>query len=42
MNNNRFSRKISVFKGRLAPEEGLLVGYGALIGVFDLQIPISQ
>ena len=39
MDNNCFSRKITVFQGRIAPEEGLLVGYGALIGAFDLQIP---
>lgn len=39
MKNNHFSHKITIFQGRYAPEEGLLVGYGALIEVFDLQIP---
>lgn len=35
-----FSIKINVFHGRQAPEEGVLVGYGALIEVFQLQMPL--
>ncbi|GGK60123.1 MULTISPECIES: Fic family protein [Flavobacteriaceae] len=35
-----FSRNITVFHGRTAPEEGVLVGYGALIEVFALRMPL--
>jgi len=40
MNNNCFSRKITVFHGRVAPEEGFLVGYGAIISKYELPVPI--
>lgn len=36
----QYSRKISVFQGRDVPEEGILVGYGALIEAYKLQIPL--
>ena len=42
MNINRFSLKISVFHGRKAPEEGLLVGYGALIEKLNLPVPLPN
>ena len=37
-----YSRKISVFHGRIAPEEGILVGYGAIIETHQLAIPIPH
>ncbi len=40
MNINRFSQEITVFHGRQAPESSYLVGYGALIEVFELRVPI--
>lgn len=42
MKNKYISRKISVFHGRIAPEEGTLVGYGAIIEAYNLQIPIPE
>jgi Fic family protein len=42
MNTKRFSLKISVFHGRKAPEEGILVGYGAIIEAFKLAIPLPN
>lgn len=42
MNNKYFSLKISIFHGIKAPEEGLLVGYGAVIEALALQIPIPN
>ena len=42
MNNNHFSLKISVFHGVKAPEEGNLVGYGALIEFYNLAVPIPN
>ncbi|WP_111709085.1 Fic family protein [Lutibacter citreus] len=35
-----FSQNITVFHGRTVPEIGSLVGYGALIEVFKLEIPM--
>ncbi|WPQ60657.1 Fic family protein [Chitinophaga sancti] len=40
--NNGFSIIISSFHGRIAPEEGLLVGYGALIQFYKLEVPIPD
>ena len=40
MNNKRFSLKISIFHGIKAPEEGILVGYGALIEGYSLLMPL--
>src|SRR5688500_14144249 len=42
VDNKRFSRKISVFHGRQAPEEGTLVGYGAIIAGYNLQVPLPR
>ncbi len=42
MDINHFSLKINVFHGRKAPEEGLLVGYGALIEKLKLSIPLPN
>jgi len=38
----QYSRKITIFHGREAPEEGSLVGYGALIDAFKLVMPIPD
>jgi len=38
-NNKRFSRIISDFHGRQAPEKGTLVGYGAIIEALGLPLP---
>lgn len=38
----RFSLKISIFHGRTAPEEGILVGYGALSEKYKLAIPVPD
>jgi len=42
MGNNRFSCKITVFHGRSIPEEGTLVGYGAIIEAFELSVPLPH
>lgn len=42
MKNNLYSQKITVFHGRQAPEEGTLVGYGALVDAFKLPIPLPN
>lgn len=42
MNNNHFSLKISVFHGRKSPEEGFLVGYGALLEAYKLEVPVPD
>jgi hypothetical protein len=42
MNNKYFSHKISIFHGIKAPEEGMLVGYGALIEAYSLAIPLPD
>ncbi len=42
MKNKYISRKISVFHGRIAPEEGTLVGYGAIIEAYKLKIPMPE
>ncbi len=39
MKNNRFYQKTTVFQGRYAPEEGYVVGYGAIINAFHLEVP---
>lgn len=39
MKNICISDKITVFRGQLAPEEGFLVGYGAVIKNFKLEVP---
>jgi len=40
MENNYFSRKITIFHGRTAPEQGLLAGYGAIIEAYNLPVPL--
>ena len=42
MNNKHFSLKISIFHGIQAPEEGFLVGYGAIIEAYKLALPIPN
>ncbi|MHB8579329.1 MAG: Fic family protein [Ignavibacteriaceae bacterium] len=42
MNNKRFSRTLKVFHDRETPEQGNLVGYGALIDALNLNVPIPN
>ncbi|MBE0571966.1 MAG: Fic family protein [Ignavibacteriaceae bacterium] len=42
MNNKRFSQSINIFHERIAPEQGNLVGYGALIDALGLKVPIPH
>ena len=42
MNSNHFSLKITVFHGQETPEEGYLVGYGAIISKYNLSVPIPE
>lgn len=42
MNNKPISQKITIFHGRVAPEEGYLVGYGAIISLYNLPVPIPN
>lgn len=42
MNIKRFSLQLSVFHGRKVPEDGVIVGYGAIIEVFKLAVPIPN
>lgn len=42
MNNTHILRKIPVFHGRIPPEPGILVGYGAIIEAFGLPVPLPQ
>ena len=42
MNTKHFSRTINVFHGRKTPEQGNLVGYGAIIDSMKLAIPIPR
>lgn len=42
MNNKSFPRTINVFHERVAPEEGKLVGYGAIIVSMKLPTPIPN
>lgn len=39
MNNIQFSHVVSVFQDRVAPEEGYLAGYSALVQAYNLEIP---
>lgn len=38
--NNNISQEISVFHGRIAPEQGYLVGYGSIIEAYKLPVPM--
>ena len=40
MNIKHFSLKLSVFHGRIVPEDGVIVGYGAIIEAYKLAVPI--
>lgn len=40
--NSRFSYNVSVFQERVAPEDGMLAGYGAIIKYYDLQVPLPD
>ena len=42
MQIKHFSTKIKVFRGRQAPEEATLVGYGAIIEALQLAIPLPE
>jgi Fic family protein len=42
MKNTRLSRKITIFHGRIPPEPGILVGYGAIIEAFQLPVPLPD
>jgi Fic family protein len=42
LDNNGFSRSISTFQGRSLPEEGYLVGYGAILQFYQLAVPIPD
>jgi hypothetical protein len=42
MQENHISRPVSVFKSRIPPEEGYLAGYGALIDLYDLPVPLPD
>ncbi|RYM33989.1 cell filamentation protein Fic [Brumimicrobium glaciale] len=42
MNYNHISQKVKIFHGRTAPEEGVLVGYGALMERFNLSVPLPD
>ena len=39
MNNIQFSHVVSVFQDRVAPEDGYLAGYNALVQAYNLEIP---
>lgn len=38
----RFSREITIFRGRKVPEPATLVGYGALLEGFQLEVPLPE
>ena len=42
MSDNHYSQKVSVFHGIKAPEEGWIVGYGAVIDFYQLPVTIPQ
>ena len=42
MKNNEFSQVITAFHGRTAPEEGNIIGYGALISALELKVPLPD
>lgn len=42
MDNKRYSQEVSIFHVKQTPETGLLVGYGAIISVHDLQVPLPR
>lgn len=42
MKSKRFSQHVSVFHGRITPEEGSIVGYAALIDFYELPVPLPD
>ncbi len=42
MKNNRFSREITIFHGRSAPETGRVAGYAAIIDALKLPAPLPS
>lgn len=42
MDHKSFSRSVSTFQGRTLPEEGNLVGYGAILQFYELTTPIPD
>lgn len=42
MNNNRFSQLLTVFHNRPAPEKGYLIGYGTIINIYELRVPLPD
>jgi hypothetical protein len=42
MKIKHFSQQLSIFHGRTVPEDGVIVGYGAIIEVFKLAVPIPN
>lgn len=42
MESRDFLPKISIFGGRSSPEEGYLVGYGSIINIFKLPVPLPK
>ncbi len=40
MKNTYFSREITVFHGRIAPETGNIAGYAAIIDALELPVPL--
>lgn len=42
MNIKRFSLQLNVFHGRAVPEDGVIVGYGAIIEAYKLAVPIPE
>lgn len=41
-NSVHFSHKSATFHGRMAPEEGIIVGYAAIINSLALEVPIPE
>jgi len=39
MENKPISQEISIFQGRRVPEKGIIIGYGAIIDAYNLQVP---
>lgn len=42
MKSNHFSLNVTVFHGRLTPEQGSIIGYAALIEYYRLHVPIPE
>lgn len=42
MKKKQYSRKVTIFHGRQAPEDAVLVGYGAIIETLQLKLPMPK